>query len=92
MARVKSVEGQIRRVEGFRVCVLYEDGTDVRGDREGLPGYTFDLAGSGDMTVAHWRTMRFRKCYPGFDVSVRDARGRSVHGATRLSSVRETYL
>jgi len=43
------------------------------------------------MTVADWRDTRFKAVYPGFDCDVLDDNGSIVHGATKLSSVRETY-
>jgi hypothetical protein len=91
MSKVKRVEKQIWDIEGFAVCILYEDGRDVRGDRSDLPMYTFTNAAKNDMTVAEWRETRFKKVFPGFDVTVLDASGYQVHGATKLGTVRDTY-
>jgi hypothetical protein len=44
------------------------------------------------MNVHAWREHRFLQAFPGFVVEVLDADGAAVHGNTRLSSVRDTYL
>jgi hypothetical protein len=91
MSAVKNVERKIRRVEGFDVRILHLHGTDVRGDRTGLPQYTFRHAGADDFTVEHWKETRFRPSFPGFEVDVLDGRGRPVQGNTKLSTVRASY-
>ena len=92
MTKVMRVEKQIWDVEGFAVVFLYEDGKDVRGDRKGLPGYSFQYAAKHGVTVADWREGRFRKYYPGFDVAVLDGDGNRVHGGTLLATVRDSYM
>ncbi len=92
MSTVANVERKIRRVEGFRVRILHLHGADVRGDRMGLPQYSYHRAAENVMTVENWKATRFRLSYPGFEVDVVDRRGNSVKGNMKLSTVRETYL
>ena len=92
MPRVKTVEKQIWDLEGFDVRILREDGRDIRSDRTGLPAYPFERAAKNDMTVGEWREQRFRPLYPGFDVAVCDGDGSEPHGATKLGTLRDTYL
>jgi hypothetical protein len=91
MSVVANVERKIRRVEGFDVRILHLHGADVRGDRTGLPQYSFRHAAAEDFTVEHWKETRFRPSFPGFEVDVLDGRGRSVQGNTKLSTVRASY-
>ena len=91
MPTIKNVERKIWVSEGFAVRVLYCDGTDVRGDKRGLPSYRYDRAASNRMTVETWKRTRFKQIYPGYDVEVLDARQSSVRGNTRLATVRHTY-
>ncbi len=91
MSSVAKVERKIRRVEGFGVRILHLTGTDVRGDRAGLPQYSYHRAAEKDFTVATWKTRRFLPSYPGFKVDVVDARGNSVQGNTKLETVRASY-
>jgi hypothetical protein len=91
MSAVANVERKIRRIEGFRVRILHLSGADVRGDRAGLPQYGYHRAAENDITVETWKTTRFRPSYPGFEVDVVDARGRSVQGNTKLGTVRGSY-
>ena len=91
MATIANLERKIRRVEGFKVRVLHLRGADVRGDRMGMPQYGFRHAADNDFTVEHWKETRFRPSFPGFEVDVLDARGRSMQGNTKLSTVRASY-
>lgn len=91
MSAVANVERKIKRIEGFRVRILHLSGKDVRGDRAGLPQYTYHRAAENDITVETWKTTRFRPSYPGFGVDVMDARGNSVQGNTKLGTVRDSY-
>jgi hypothetical protein len=91
MSSVANVERKIRRIEGFAVRVLHLRGADVRGDRGGMPPYGYYRAADSDITVENWKATRFRPSYPGFEVDVLDARGRSVQGNTKLGTVREGY-
>ena len=91
MSKVKNVEKRIWDVEGFAVRILHLGGADVRGDRMGLPQYTYQRAAPNDITVATWKTTRFQPSYPGFDVDVMDGNGESVQGNTKLSTVRASY-
>jgi hypothetical protein len=91
MSTVANVERKIRRVEGFRIRILHLRGADVRGDRSGLPQYSYHRAADSHITVETWKETRFRPSYPGFEVDVLDRRGNSMQGNTKLSTVRETY-
>lgn len=91
MSTVANVERKIKRVEGFRVRILHLRGTDVRGDRMGLPQYSYHRAADGDFTVEQWKSTRFRSSFPGFEVNVVDRRGKPVQGNMKLATVRETY-
>lgn len=91
MSSIANVERKIKRIEGFRVRILHLTGADVRGDREGLPQYSYHRAAENVITVETWKGLRFRPSYPGFDVDVVDARGNSVQGNTKLGTVRESY-
>lgn len=92
MSTVENVERKIRRVEGFGVRILHLHGSDVRGDRAGLPQYDYHRAADNDITVETWKATRFRTSYPGFEVDVVDRRGHSVQGNTKLGTVRESYF
>jgi hypothetical protein len=88
MSSVANVERKIKRIEGFRVRILHLNGSDVRGDREGLPQYDYERAADNDITVETWKETRFRPSYPGFEVDVVDRRGNSVQGNTKLETIR----
>ena len=91
MPKIKNVERRIWEIEGFAVRFLYRDGTDVRGDKTGLPGYPYERAASSDITVEAWKSNRFRQVYPGYDVDVVDGYNSSVQGNTKLTTVRHSY-
>ena len=91
MPKVKIVESRIRNVEGFEVAVRYYHGADVRGDKENFPSYPYELAASGEATVADWKRMRFQPTYPGYEVEVLDRSGTAVRGNTKLATLREQY-
>jgi hypothetical protein len=91
MPKIKNVERRIWEVEGFAVRFLYRDGTDVRGDKMGLPSYPYKHSASHDITVEAWKETRFRQVYPGYDVDVMDADNYSVQGNTKLATVRASY-
>ena len=91
MSKIKNVERRIWDVEGFAVRFLYLDGTDVRGDKSGLPQYHYDRAAGNDVTVETWKETRFRQVYPGYEVDVLDGYNSSVRGNTRLATVRRSY-
>jgi hypothetical protein len=91
VSTIANVERKIRRVEGFDVRVLHLRGADVRGDRMGLPQYSFRHAADNDFTVERWKETRFRSSFPGFEVDVLDGHGRSMQGNTKLSTVRASY-
>jgi hypothetical protein len=91
MPMFKSVERKIANVEGFEVTIRTADGRDIRGDKEGLPSYPYQLAAKHDFTVAQWRESRFKKLYLGFDVAVWMADGTEANGGVRLATVRDSY-
>ena len=93
MATIRSIERQIYRVEGFRVRVLHgRDRRDVRGDKEGVPGFTYERAMKNDATVVQWRRQRFARKYPGFNVEVLRADDLTAHGGMKLGTLRRGYL
>ncbi|MGH9972117.1 MAG: hypothetical protein ACREBG_30600 [Pyrinomonadaceae bacterium] len=91
MSTVANVERKIRRVEGFRVRILHLRGSDVRGDRTGLPQYGYHRAAENDITVETWKATRFRPSYPGFEVDVLDRRRNPVQGNMKLGTVRRMW-
>lgn len=91
MPKIKNVERKIWEVEGFAVRFLYRDGTDVRGDKTGLPQYPYERAAGSDITVEAWKQARFRQTYRGYDVDVVDGYNGSVQGNTKLATVRRSY-
>ena len=56
-----------------------------------MPPYSYHRAADNDITVESWKATRFRPSYPGFQVDVVDAQGKSVQGNTKLGTVRDTY-
>ena len=92
MALLKNVERRIWNTEGFAVTIRHADGRDMRGDRLGIPMYTYDRMAKNSMTVAEWRNQRFQPNYPGFTIDVLDAQGEAVAGNTLLSNVRDSYV
>ena len=99
MSKIENVERKIRRIEGFVVHFRYRDGADVRGDKSGLPPYSFARGADihvqpvplPDITVETWKQTRFRQRYPGYEVTVVDSHNAPVRGNTRLATVRESY-
>ncbi|GAC1433697.1 MAG: hypothetical protein NVSMB68_06250 [Thermoanaerobaculia bacterium] len=91
MTTIKRVENRIFKIEGFRVAIVWPDGTDVRSDKKGMPNYPFERAAADDITVEDWRQTRFRPHYPGFDVEVLNRRRDVVAGNTKLKTVRDSF-
>jgi hypothetical protein len=91
MAIVKNVEKRIWDLEQFQVVIRHADGRDMRGDRDGIPMYSYDRMAKNAMTVADWKAQRFNPTYVGLDVDVLDGSGSMVNGNTLLSSVRDSY-
>jgi hypothetical protein len=92
VATIRSIERQIYKIEGFRVRILHgRDRRDVRGDKEGVPGFTYERAMKNDATVVQWRHQRFARKYPGYKVEVLRADGLTAHGGMLLSTVRRGY-
>lgn len=96
MPTVRHVEGTIQRVEGFAVKLRYaapgrQAGRDIRSDRTDFNSYPYSNAAPRSYTVAEWREKRLEKTYAGITADVLDGDGRTVHGRTLLSSVRESY-
>ena len=89
--RVKNLERDIKKIEGFNVKVL-EDGVDKRGDSEEARSYSFMRASQDTRTVAQWIDERFKETNPHFDVEVLDGDGNPVHPRTTLGNVRGTYF
>ena len=93
MPTIKRVENQIAYHEGFDVIFKTQDGRDIRGDKDGIPGYAgrYDKAASHTKTVESWKAARFRPHYPGYDVDVLYGDGRIANGNALLRTVRESY-
>lgn len=64
----------------------------MRSDKTGVPSYRFGKAAKNDFTVAQWRDQRFKSVYVGYEVTVWFQNGDPAHGATKLSTVRQSYL
>ena len=90
MPKVKNVEKKIWDVEGFDVCFKH-GGKDVRGDKTGLPQYSYDRCAKNEMTVAEYKKKRFGPNYPGYELDILDGDGNLVSGQTKLSTVRDSY-
>jgi hypothetical protein len=54
--------------------------------------YKFEKMAPNDNTVEVWKTNRFRKLYPRFDVQVLYANNEVAPGNTKLGTVRDSYL
>ena len=89
MKSPRSVATQIQEVEGFDVLFQSSDGGDVAHRR--VDDYPYVRAARGTRTIAWWREQRFVPNYPDFTVEVLDGSGEVVHGATHLSTVRDSY-
>jgi hypothetical protein len=92
MPKVKNLERATANVEGFEVTIRHADGRDMRGDKQGLPGYECEKGAKNDFTVAQWREQRFQLGYPGYGVTVWLADGAAAHGSMKLSTMRDSYL
>lgn len=90
MPKVKNVEKKMWDVEGFDVCIKH-NGKDVRGDKSGLPQYSYERSAKNDMTVSEYKKKRFGPNFPGYELDVLDGDGNSVPGQTKLSTVRDSY-
>ncbi|MCR3760408.1 hypothetical protein KYB31_15630 [Clostridium felsineum] len=90
MPLTKNVEKKIWDVEGFDVRIKH-NGSDVRGDKNGLPQYDKVNAAKNIMTVGTWKAKRFSIKYPGYDVEVLNSDGSVASGQTQLGTVRDTY-
>jgi hypothetical protein len=90
MAFYKTVKKQIRKCEGFEVKIKH----DVReiNPKTNLPVYGYKNALKNIKSVAQWKTDRFLKRYPGYEVDVLHAKGKVARGNTKLGTVRDTYL
>lgn len=85
---LKNVEKKIKQIEGFQVDFM-QGGRDVKGNLEGIPPYTFDVAAKGTYTAKEWIELRFKKLYPGYDARITDHRGVVVTSMqTTLATIR----
>ena len=92
MPTIGSIERRIKRVEGFKVRILYPSGRNIRSDQESFRrNYNYERAASDEITVSQWREGRFENIYPGYGVEVLYGNGQVVNGNTKLGSVRATY-
>jgi len=93
MPKLRTVEKQIERCEGFRVRFRdAQTGRDIRGDRPDIPSYTYKKMAKNKWSVTKYKAERFMTCYPGFEVDVLNSNGYVAHGRTLLGTVRDTYL
>jgi O-succinylbenzoate synthase len=92
MALVKNVEKRIWDIEGFAVTIRHADGRDMRGDRQGLPMYSYERMAKNSHTVSAWKEQRFANDFPGYSVDVLYSSGETVVGNTLLSTVRDSYF
>jgi hypothetical protein len=93
MPLLRRVQRQIEGIEGFRV--KFKDRKtlrDINDRHKGIPAYPFQKALKNSCTVARWRSLRFKTCYPGFAVDVLNFDGSVVNGKVHLGTVRDTYL
>ena len=92
VATIKTVERDIRKLEGFDVSILHErDLRDVRSDRRGLPRYTYVRAAREGFSIHDWIRVRFSRRYPGFKVKVLGRNGKGTNGRTLLRNLRAQY-
>jgi hypothetical protein len=94
MSNVSGIERKIFTVERFRVVILHGDGRNARGDIQHLPKYRYTKAKPDRHTVSDWKRRRFYPNYPGYDVDVLHAPGRTAQptqGNTLLRTVRDAY-
>jgi hypothetical protein len=89
--RLAWVEGQIERVEGFRVRFLHPRGRDARSDMDDIASYSFERRLANERTVADWIELRFRQQYRGFDVEVLHTDGSPAHGNMLLRNLRSEF-
>ncbi len=90
MTKIKNVEKKIWDTEGFDVNFMHS-GKNVRGDKGGIPQYSYDRAAKNDMTVNEYKKKRFGPNYPGYEIAILDGYGNTVPGQTKLSTVRDSY-
>lgn len=90
MVSRKTVNRQIKKCEGFDVKI--KRGGRLVNRNLSLPGYRYMIALKNTKSVAEWKSERFFKCYPGYEVVVLDAKGKAARGNTKLGTVRDTYL
>jgi len=90
---VGDVEGVIRKVEGFKVCVRNPDNSDTRSNMEVKKEYHYLLAAKGNWTCEEWKRKRFLPLYKrhGLHVDVLCKGNKMAHGNMKLSNVRKTY-
>lgn len=88
MVKVASAEMKIKEVEGF--CVRFmQNGIDVRGDKAGVPQYSFYAKAPGSWTIREWVDKRFLACYPGYTVKILDKNFREITSwQTKLDNIR----
>lgn len=90
MTTIAKVEADIFKVEGFKVTIRWpKTKRNVRDDKQKTPGYPYDRMARNEWTVADWRTVRFQRHYPGYDVDVLKPDGTKSKG--KLSLLRQAY-
>ncbi len=94
---IKGIEKKIKDIEEFKVTIRHLNGKDVSSVKQkGLRIYPYNKAAPSDKTVAKWKSDRFKKTYPEFDVDVyyRTPRGGKelADGKMLLANVRDSYV
>lgn len=86
MASVKTLEREIRALEGFEVA-LRADGPA----RRSYPAYDYGRAARAAFTVDDWKRARFEPNYPDVEVDLLRADGRVAKPAMTLVRLRAEY-
>lgn len=90
MPKVRNVEKAISKKEGFEVKIEL-NGKNVRGDKELPKQYAAERMSKNGMTVSEFKD-KFKKQFPGYDITVYRKDGSAPSGQTHLGTVRDTYL
>lgn len=91
---VGDIEKQIRKVEGFKVCVRNPENSDTRSNMEVTKEYDYLVAARGNWTCEEWKQKRFLPLYRrhGLHIDVLCGDNKVAHGNMKLNSVKKTYL
>lgn len=90
MPKVAHIEKTVRSIEGFEIRIMYNNGTNVRGDKSIPKQYVAGKMSKSSFAVGDWKA-KFQSQFPGYEVQVLNADGSVARGTTLLSTVRATY-